>query len=734
MKKILSSIMLSSMMLSSSWACGPYRCESYFYNEMGAYSNYSIDGFELDFPIALIKKDQLGIILPNMSILYLWASYRLWSGKPLSKTEQELLVQAIHKLTQNASIVEDVLEGKFYDPNAAVVYEEPALYQWTDRVKNVLKKDVVSPYISTTRSIQKEKDGIISSMYFENCMDDAFHAASVRLQSLLEKYGPEHPAVLHWIQNQQRVFMNCSDDKALHLPDPLPGDADQTQKQDYEYQVASSYFYAMDYQKSAALFDVIAVNKESPDQALAAYLVLRSHYRNTRFLGADAKIFFNAFEQYQSILQKSTYADDTHKLVQRLQHHLNPHEIFSRISNELEAKSGVVTNQTLKDLVYLYKTEEKNCKGSDFLDWLRLFRAKDGYDASYKKWQETKSLPWLIACLQNVPGEHEIPEDLKKQVDAINPSSPAYLTVRYLQIQHALKNHPETARRLIEKVLADPSMPVSVHNRLKSLQISVAQSFNIFIDSILQKPLMDVCYNHSKVDLDFSYDHAVYLHQLNLHHLEMLMNNPKTPDWLKKQTASVLFVRRILLGKTKSAEKYLQNLVDVMPDLKDMVSEFASLKTSHEKEFLGYLLILKSPGLSVVSNPSTWREGLKSINKLDLQSGLGENWWDDRDLKVDFRRLMFLSSEDAKKSKDEWDKLQSIFKEGSVDYFSKKALGMLKKNPNHPHLPEMMHLCVRMSRFKQPAPESSYKVFKALHEHFKNSEYAKKTPYHYYTK
>jgi hypothetical protein len=278
-------------------------------------------------------------------------------------------------------------------------------------------------------------------------------------------------------------------------------------------------------------------------------------------------------------------------------------------------------------------------------------------------------------------------------------------------------------------------MPVSVRNRLKSLQMRVAQSFDVFVDSILQKPLMDICYNRSKAGLDFSYDHAIYLHQLSLHHLELLMNNPKTPDWLKNQTASVLFVRSILLGKIKSAEKYLQNLADVMPDLKEVFSEFASLKTAHEKEFLGHLLILRSPGLSVLSNPSTWREGLKNnIHELDRQSGLGENWWDDSDLKADFKRLTFLSSEDAKKSKDEWGKLQSIFKDGSVDYFSKKALKMLKENPKYPHLPEMMHLCVRMSRFKQPAPESSYKVFKALHEHFKDSDYAKKTPYHYYTK
>lgn len=734
MKKLIGSLMLSSMALSTSWACGPYRCESYFFNQLGSYSNYSIDGFELDFPIKLIKNDQLGIIVPNMSILYLWASYRLWSDKPLSKKEQELLEQAVQKLTQNAAMIENALEGNFYNPEAAVAYSEPAQYQWTDAVKRVLTQENPSLYFSTSRSLQKESNGLVSYFYFENCQDDAFKTALSKLQVLIGKYGIEHPAVIRWTQNQQRVFMNCGGDKPLQLPDPLPGDSMQDEKQDYDYQVASSYFYAMDYQRSSALYDTIAGNNESPHQTLSAYLVLRSHYRNTQFFQADPKMFFDAVKQHQTLLKNSIYASDTNNLVQRMKHLVNPDTLFSQISSVLEAKSGVVTDQTLKDLVYLYKTEEKNFKGPDFLDWIQLFRAKGKYTESYNKWKKSSSLPWLIACLQNLSLEQEIPTDLKKQAYAVNSSSPAYLTVQYLLIKHALQKHPDEARVLIKKTLENDFLPTSARNRLKSLQIKIALTFEIFIDSILQTPLMDVCYNKANVDLDFSDDHAVYMRQLNRRHLESLLENKNLPEWMKKQVALVLFARAILSGRIESAEKYLDAAAYLLPEVKEFSLQFKSLKTHKEKEMLGHLMILRSPGLSIFINPATWRDKLESIQELDRSSGLGENWWDNADLKTDFTILPFLSNEEANESKDEWTTLQSTFKEGLVDYFSKKAIEWFKTNPKNPYLPEMLHLCVRMSRFKQPAPESSYKAFKLLHEYFKDSEYAIKTPYHYYTK
>jgi hypothetical protein len=72
-----------------------------------------------------------------------------------------------------------------------------------------------------------------------------------------------------------------------------------------------------------------------------------------------------------------------------------------------------------------------------------------------------------------------------------------------------------------------------------------------------------------------------------------------------------------------------------------------------------------------------------------------------------------------------------------TDYFCKRTIAWFNENPKDPLLPEMMHRCIQVSRYNKHYDassnlESSYTVFKLLHKHFKNSEYAKKTPFHYY--
>ena len=68
-----------------------------------------------------------------------------------------------------------------------------------------------------------------------------------------------------------------------------------------------------------------------------------------------------------------------------------------------------------------------------------------------------------------------------------------------------------------------------------------------------------------------------------------------------------------------------------------------------------------------------------------------------------------------------------------TDYFCQLAMKWFKEMPQDSLLPEMMHHCIQMSRY-DCAPESSYEVFKLLHKNFEDSEYAKKSRYHYWHK
>jgi hypothetical protein len=738
MKKYVALYYLCTSFITPVLGCGPQQCESYFFNKPWGYANLEITGLELDVPFSAFSDSHMGIMRPGMSVLYLLAAYREWGGRPLSRNEYALLEQAAHRLLYNEKLFNDILEGRQISSTPmeqAIENAEnaPTGYETWHKAASRVPGSEVPRFISTSKSIVSSKDGVETYRYFENCTNDAFSKAASKLNALVDSLGASHPAVLRWILNQNRVYENCGDEnKKIILPKTLPEDASREEIHHYNYQVASSYFYALDFNKSAQLFEAIAKDPEAPDQALAAYLVVRSYYRSIVVQKGKGAPFFEAVKTFSSLASKSAYAEELKKLILHIKVIEDPAKALLELSHALEGQEGALTEQQLNDLFYLYKTREEFFKGADFIDWLTTYRDPKSFEKAYKTWREKKTLAWLIAALEVIPESASLPSDLLEATSLVPTNSKAHLTVRFLLARYYAKQSPQHSLNIINEVLKS-TQPQSARNRFLDLRTQVADTFETFYESALQHPLMNTCMNGSKVSLDFSEESSKTMHQLPTNRLKEIVSHENTPHWFKGQTQSVLFVRSLLLGNTQEAEQHLRELSQNNQAFKSLYESLRIENNRERKTLLMHLAILRFPGLTLLSYPSYWRDFEKDQpDVIDRESGLRQNWWHDSDVSRAYKAPRFLDKRDQEKAKAEWGKLQNVLKNGLTDYLCQKTLRWAESIPQEALLPELMHLCVRLSRFDGVAPLSSFQVFKVLHGRYQNTEFSKKTPYHYY--
>jgi hypothetical protein len=740
MKKYIALYCLCTSFITPVLGCGPQRCESYFFNKPWGYANLELTGLELDIPFSAFSDRNMGIMRPGMSVLYLLAAYREWGGRPLSRDEYARLEQAAHRYLYNEKPFNDILEGRRVSSTPmeqAIENAEnaPTGYETWHKAASKVPGSKVPRFISTSKSIVSSKDGIETYRYFENCTNDAFSKAASTLNAMVDSYGVSHPGVLRWVLNQNRVYENCGDEnKEIILPNALPESASHEEIHHYNYQVASSYFYALNFSKSAQLFEAIARDPEAPDQALAAYLVVRAHYRSIIVQKGQAAPFFEAVKTFSARIGKSAYAEELQKLIMHVKVIENPAKALLELSHALEGQRGALVAQQLNDLVYLYKTREDLFKGADFIDWLQTYRDPKGFERAYKTWQEKKTLAWLIAALEIIPASASLPSDLLEAARLVSINSKAHLTVRFLLARYYAKQSPQDSLNIINEVLKS-TQPQSAHNRFLDLRTQVADSFETFYESVLQRPLMNTCMYEPKVSLDFSEESSKTMHQLPTSRLKEIMHHKNTPHWFKRQTQSVLFVRSLLLGKTQEAEQHLKELSQNNQAFKFLYESLRMENNSERKTLLMHLALLRFPGLTLLPYPSYWRDSENDHpDVIDRESGFRQNWWHDAEMSVAYKAPRFLDKQEQEKAKAEWEQLQSVLRNGLTDYMCQKTLRWAESMPGEALLPELMHLCVRLSRFDTVAPLSSLQVFKVLHGRYKNTEFSKMTPYHYYFK
>jgi len=777
-------------------SCGFHRDSPLFYSNDTQQSHDWLEDLHPYVPLKEYTEGNIGVVRPQYGYIYLWIAYRYLTEKPLSTTDIEFLL------------------------NVNNTQKKPGLCganAWAKESNRILAQEDLTPNQYAT-VMQKTHQKVASFHSFENCCDGAFHYALERLKNVTTQHAYNSPFVMRWVKAQQQVFQNCSvASQSPILPADLPKDASIEEKNEHAYQVASSYFYAMEYEKSAGLFEVIAQDSTSPYKYIAVYLVLRSYYRNlihkhqgppptpsspdenteqktnswyasiynyvqkhlpfinrkhtaveTQNDAANPeKLFLDAYRKLSARIDKNPYKEDIEGLHDGVQMRTHPKTVIKAVGDKLVDTSYSLSGHLLQDFDYVVRArpeltgQEK--LDNEFFEWRRLFRAKDSYREAYAYWKKDFSPLWLVVVLEKIPVNAPELNDVLAAAETIKKGSPSFVTVSYQRAKLLIQAGAVTkGNEIIDSMLTE-TIPLSTRNRF--LDLKVTTDYHSFLRTILQKPVFkpseyDYFYDLGQFldsfssfvknnllsvkeyDLDFSWAHFDAVQKAPVSSLLSAGSQKEFPTWLKQSLLMAAFSRSVLLDMYNEAIKSAEQMRVVQPELKESLDLFLGENDPKRRSLIGHLIILRYPKVSIFVNPHSWRVAWNgdslNVHEFDIKSGFKDQWWKDQELKkcASSSMVNFQSTDDQHAASHELKALSEKIND-KTDYFCMRTLAWFNENPKDPLLPEMMHRCVAMSRYNKHYEgrenlESSYTVFKLLHKHFKQNEYTKKTPFHYY--
>lgn len=414
----------------------------------------------------------------------------------------------------------------------------------------------------------------------------------------------------------------------------------------------------------------------------------------------------------------------------------------------------------------------------DMSVWISNFidRKPEATDTALKKWQETKSLHWLVSAISKLKPSSPNSQSVLAEAEKIGADSPAYLTVAYHRARLAKETGASSkdghsgidggagkdikdAVVIIKQALGLPpaKLPPSAKNLLLKQQLDLCSSLEEFAKTASPSPAT-IAWDYDIVELpepesDLSKanktgnylvypgcltdDAACIINtQLPLSAIVKLAGNPALPQNVRMNLAQAGWVRSVLLKNDKTAMALQPVLATLNPSLKSGLDAYKNAAPA-EKEFAAISLILHNPAMQPYARAGLQRE--TPFNKID---NYRDNWWCDQapgtsgydsegeDGKPEpkGRDLAFLTAEEKKIGQAEYSALKEL---GTApNLLGKKVVEYAKAHPKDAKLPEVLHLAVTATRYGCTDDETttySKAAFQALHKNFPGNPWTKKT-------
>jgi hypothetical protein len=760
---------------------------------------------------ASYARGKLGILQRGYYHVYLFEAYRNLTGKPFDEAELAALgFQPTSSSQQNASPSQNPAESQ----NWIATWESTRASVLGEKPKNLPR--TFDP-VGVTRADMRDERYV----FYYNCLSGAFENAVHSLQSRAAQFGTQSAVVKDWIAAQDQVFENCSADMgyppkprpavipaAAHPEDPAIIRADRA------YQIAAALFYAGNFDAAQKAFEGISKDSSSPYQKIAPYLRARVLVREGTLEGKDGEYDEAALSQAESQLQ-AIIADknfpDFHAAAERLlgfvrirlhrQDRL--HELEASLQTSAPSKcfdQDVTDYLWLLDRPVLTKTvtiapasegkpaqkgttvdDSSRLVGADMTDWILTFSHSCGecYDHSLQRWNETKSLPWLVAALSQA--DASAPPALLDAVSKIGPDSPVYLTLTFhrLRLQEQSGN-ADTVRHDLDQLLAQQgsSMPISARNQFLALRMKLASSLAEFLQfaARLSTDASGVApIPAGKSDYDpgtpeyavtrphFDSDASVVLtEKLPLRLLADAAKSNTLPPSLRSDIAISAWTRAILLKNDAIAREITPILTELVPELKDDLAEYAKTSDAAAGQAAAVFAILRNPGFRPFVSASPGRGWFYNANDNHFNSidNFGDNWWCPylptqknqhpvggfylmfSTLRAPLQEIYpggvvpapaFLSAQDKNTATEELNALAAL--PSAPRWLGQFTLEWAKAHPDDPRVPEALHNVVRSWRYgctdpnEKDASNYSKDAYEILHRRYPDNDWTKKTPY-----
>ncbi len=391
-------------------------------------------------------------------------------------------------------------------------------------------------------------------------------------------------------------------------------------------------------------------------------------------------------------------------------------------------------------------------RADDLSDWIFTFQSSDpgSYAHAVSKWRQTKSPAWFVAALSKSTKTSPGVIRLLNEAEKMSRDAPMFATGAYHLVRLQMEfGKPEQARKLLDEIITwqEGILPISTQNQFLEQRMKLAESLDEFLKFALRTPvafyhdgalgsvkdLLEVRKEYwseeysgktkEEYDRDIeeeykrlllwedrgAFDDAV-IDVLNWHFpLEELVRASRSkslPEHLRRQVALAAWTRAVLLRKEDVAVQMTPEVIKTAPEFATLMKSYLDAQTSPERSNAELYILLKSPGLSPMTDIDLSDYYARSE---ELEYYFESAWWcapseteyDDNGKEVPkiVSKPGFLTPNQLKTAREERSALIAIG--DAKRYLGKRAIEWAKASPEDPRIPEALFIAVKANeRYK----------------------------------
>jgi len=732
---------------SALWATGQYIPEIRFFSRSGQDPADNLAYFH----------GRLGILRPTFDDNRLFAAYRQLMGGTFTDTQAQQLLT------------------KCCDAPGA---KDDTSYTWESA-----RKRVPGPPPPAKSTEWRNRSDELSAMDVA-CFPNAYRNAAATLIQRINEHGASDPSVREWTTGEDAVLSNCGVDGVL--PREVPA-APAWLKADRAYQIATTYFYRLDYARAAALYAAIGADADSPWRKLARYLAARSAVHaalvdKTPDSVAAAKTAIDGIAADPAL---GDYRDDASKLASLLAFGTRPRERAQEL-----ARSLLATDLPASLAVDLHDLEDLERSGQRYTDvgaWIYdidvLNGEKDAPNGEKKtadakadvlrRWHESHALPWLVAAMMSLAPDDPDAAEAVTASQAIDANAPAYYTLAWNRLRLLIgQGKADDARAELDRIIATPELPEGVGNLMRYQRLKLARDLGEFVKFALRHGeflmyIYDERTNLNAIALpppaaipdsyksmlgwrtEITQKDPLYLDAdatyamssfMPLPMMGRVVLAPGLPAHIKRDLALTVWTRAALLDDADTAKSMTEAVAPFFPQFADNWRSYRNAATAGARKVEAALLLLKLPAARPYPD-----YGLGFTYRRDQIGLYGPRWWaaDDKPFRnvddsgnpvlcVDCALPLpliappFIAEKDKTRAEADNARLSKL--PGAPAYLGSIVIPWAKAHLSDPRVPEALHLVVRATQYGDMDSDTSKAAYELLHSRFPRNAWTTKTP------
>ena len=402
---------------------------------------------------------------------------------------------------------------------------------------------------------------------------------------------------------------------------------------------------------------------------------------------------------------------------------------------------------------------------AELTDWILCLQRNSDTEKRHAldRWKGSQAPVWLVAALMKAEASDPEASELIQAAQTLSPSHPGYAhaLIHAGRLLH-LQGRQEEARNLMDGFLKRRNLEIGVRNQALTMRMAASRNLPDFLrhsaraasglcDTITFQPP-----DFDEKTGDFHYPKpgrsvpkvfwdpagvAVLNEQLPVNELLKALRAKALPASLQGQLERVVFTRALLLGRLDAVQQVAPALLARFPQA-DVLKEPGTQEDLRGKALL---VLLRHPGFIPQARPGWTRE--TPVERIDSYR---DNWWLPipsetnawnysskgrvEEIQTGLGRLKltpaWVTEAFRQQATSEGVRLHAL--PAAPTWLCRATADFAQAHPQHPLVPEMLHLAVKSSRFgigDEATGPQSRRCFQLLHQGHPSSPWTSKTPH-----